>query len=121
MGAVGTPANVWLPVTLVQILPAWGSFSMGGCASRDKTLQDEPSEVYNEHLQDDVYLQEGLRETANRLLAGRAYVAPAKSGRIASRTPSPTSIHPDAQGLAHHPSLRDMPDWRQPKDRELQS
>lgn len=122
--AVGTPTNVWLPVTLVQILPAWGSFSMGGCASRDKTMQEEPSEVYNEELQDDVYLQEGLRETATRLLAGNIDVAAAKSGRIASRTPSPpprTNIHPDVHGLNRHVSMTDMSEWRQPKEQELLS
>merc|ERR1712110_1395330 len=114
---VGTPANVWLPVTLGQILPAWGSLSLGGCASRGKSMQDEPCDVYNEELQDDVYLKEGLRATATRLLAGSADVGETIVARIASRTPSPppqTNLHPDVPGHAH----RTMSAWRQTKDQE---
>jgi hypothetical protein len=124
--AVGRSAGVWLPVTLVQVLPTWSSFSLGACASRDKPIQEDDlcevdglSPAYNEQLQDDVYLQEGLRATATRLLAGSFSTVTSRgsaSSRAASRTPSPpplAGLHPDASQLGRHSSLQDMLEWQQ--------
>jgi hypothetical protein len=83
-----------------------------------------PEQLYNEQLQDDVYLQEGLRNAAAQLLAGSngvlAPVAPPHNGnhRLASRTPSPPPqdcFHPELTKLGRlvRPlPLQDLSTWQ---------